>query len=386
MSKRSSIRHMNAPLPSDPAAAGDDGKGDATRTPATGGELPTDETSKPPSILKSILASLYYISVSVCLTIFNKMLFARTQAVHPAILLFCQSLTAILVLNIAATFNHITLPKLNILVSTPSVKAYAPLYFTQLAMLLTSLLALKLTSLLMYNTLRRTSIMFVVALHALQTHTRPTFATITAAVIVTLGAIYASRADLAFDATGYSLALCANLVTSFYLVLVRPVRDKLSVSNIQLVYLNAVANLPTLFLIILILQPSASQLLQSLITSPELSFLFLASCALSTVINHAVFLNTTVNDPVAQSIAAQLKDVVLLFLSVAFIDDPAKRAHGNVQGALTGFVGSVVYAIGKLYTRWTDSRASTTARAPHPQPQHATPDDQAQLVRPPSQT
>lgn len=367
MRKRSSVRQMQSPPPTVSSTAQNGTENDAIQTNLSEiEEQSLDQVPKVPSISTSILASLYYISTSVCLTIFNKMLFARTQTVHPTILLFCQSLTSIIVLNIAATFNYITLPKIHILISTTILKAYAPLYFSQLAMLLTSLLALKLTSLLMYNTLRRTSIMFVVVLHALQSRTKPTLTTLAASIIITIGAIYASRSDLAFDATGYSLALCANLVTSFYLILVRPVRDKLSVTNIQLVYLNAVANIPTLLLIMSISRPSARQLLESIITKPTLFFLFLASCILSTVINHAIFLNTTVNDPVAQSIAAQLKDVVLLFLSVAFIDDPSKRAHGNVQGALTGFVGSLVYAIGKM--KYQGYQAVRTSEPPTESP------------------
>lgn len=387
MSKRFSARHMQSSPASGSHATQNGTDDDDVQTNGSGAEEPSaNQASKIPSISASILASVYYISISVCLTIFNKMLFARTHTIHPTILLLCQSLTAILVLNIAAIFNYITLPKLRMLVTPSVARTYALLYFTQLAMLLTSLLALKLTSLLMYNTLRRTSIMFVVVLHALQLRTPPTMATLAAAVIVTGGAIYASRSDLAFDATGYSLALCANLVTSFYLILVRPVRDKLSVTNIQLVYLNAAANIPALFLIIFISRPPARQLLESLLTSPTILLLFLASCILSTVINHAIFLNTTVNDPVAQSIAAQLKDVVLLFLSVAFIDDPSKRAHGNIHGALTGFAGSVVYAIGKLHARFANQQSFKPVPSSELSQKDSPPDPGSQTARETSQT
>lgn len=318
------------------------------------------QTPKNPSIFTSIGASLYYIAVSVCLTIFNKMLFALTDPIHPTVLLFCQSVTTILLLSTIAACNIISLPSSRFMtMSIPLMKTYAPLYFTQLAMLLTSLLALKLTSLLMYNTLRRSSIVFVVILHSIQTHTRPTSFTLAAAFIVTFGAIYAARTDLAFDFVGYTLALIANVVTSLYLILVKPVRDKLGFTNIQLVYLNAVANIPILFIMILIIQPSVTHLLHAFRASFTSLFLFLASCMLSCIINHAIFVNTTVNDAVAQSIAAQLKDVILLTASVAFIDDPSKRGHGNIQGAMTGFIGSVVYAIGKLVNHLKISEPSS---------------------------
>lgn len=80
------------------------------------------------------------------------------------------------------------------------------------------------------------------------------------------------------------------------------------------------------------------------------------------VINHAIFVNTTTNDAIAQSIASQLKDVVLLVLSIAFVDDPAQRASGNLQGVFVGFMGSVVYGIGKLRGKGTSTVAQPPAQ------------------------
>lgn len=77
----------------------------------------------------------------------------------------------------------------------------------------------------------------------------------------------------------------------------------------------------------------------------------MCSCSIAVVINHAIFVNTTTNDAIAQSIASQLKDVVLLIISIVFIDDPAQRAAGNLQGVFVGFLGSLVYGIGKLRER-----------------------------------
>lgn len=207
----------------------------------------------------------------------------------------------------------------------------------------------------MYNTLRRASMVFVVAIYSLLNRSRPPLYTLAATMLVTSGAVFASSTDLAFDPLGYSLAFVANLSTAIYLVLVVPVRDKLKISNIQLVFVNALANIPILVVITLIWPPRNGFLMQ--FNDVQFSLLFLCSCILAMLINHSTFVNTTVNDAIAQSVASQLKDVVLLIVSVVFIDDPSSRAKGNLRGVMIGFFGSLVYGIGKVNDRLRNSTA-----------------------------
>lgn len=155
--------------------------------------------------------------------------------------------------------------------------AYDALYFTRLVMLLTSLDALKLTSLLLYNTLRKTSLMFVIRLHALQLRTKPVLNVIAITAVITAGAIYASIPDFVLDVTGSFLGLKANLTIASFLILACPVQDKLSENNIELVYFNTVTNIPTFLLVMLISGPSAHQFLHSIITDAIGPFSFLLS-------------------------------------------------------------------------------------------------------------
>lgn len=318
----------------------------------------THSSSATPSTMFSntlvpILAALYYIAVSVSLTLFNKLLFAKFPASDPPFLLLCQSVTAVSILITMNFFSKFHPPNL---LSWPksNFQTYAPLYFSNLIMLLTSLIALKFTSLLMYNTLRRTSMIFVVVIHCVMHKTRPSPYTVAATALVTFGALIASTTDLAYDPLGYALAFTANVSTAIYLVLIRPVRDKLQLSNLQLIFVNALANIPLLILIIAFFPPKDGLLLQ--FSNPAFAFLFFCSCALAMVINHAIFLNTTTNDAIAQSIASQLKDVVLLITSILFVDDASQRATGNLQGVLVGFSGSLVYGVGKVLKKYQASR------------------------------
>lgn len=342
----------------------------------------TTEPNPPPparemvskTTLVSLLSALYYISTSVSLTLFNKLLFSGFPSSNPPFLLLCQSITAVLILLTLRLLGRFDPPQLQTW-GKDALRKYAPLYVSNLVMLLTSLIALKFTSLLMYNTLRRTSMIFVVAIHSAVNSTRPSSFTVAATALVTFGALWAGSTDLAFDPVGYSLAFAANLSTAVYLVLLRPVRDKLQLSNLQLIFVNALANIPVLVFILLIFPPVG---LIALFADIKFSFLFLCSCSFAMVINHAIFVNTTTNDAIAQSISSQLKDVVLLITSIMFVDDPSQRASGNLKGVLLGFSGSIVYGIGKLMPRKMEPKKQD--ELPTIKPVSADPSERVTLV------
>lgn len=300
-----------------------------------------------------LLAASYYIFTSASLTVFNKLLFSHFPASHPPLLLLCQSLTALIILTVMSLMRRFEPPSLRRW-ARAELRAYAPLFAASLTMLLTSLLALQLTSLLMYNTLRRTSIIFVVTLHSLMHASRPSVYTVAATALITLGAVVATSTDLTFDLVGYSLAFAANASTAAYLVLLRPVRDRLSLTNLQLLYVNALVSVPCLAVVLVLMPPTGSIL--PLFSNVMFVALFFCSCSFAMVITHAIFVNTTVNDAIAQTIAAQLKDVLLLVCSVLFVDDPKGRGKGNLIGVGIGFIGSLVYGVGKLKDR--NARAS----------------------------
>lgn len=209
------------------------------------------------SISGLFLFGPYYISAFVCLSTFKKVFFAQTKTVHLKFLLFCKSQAFVIFLKSTADFSYTTLPKICLRSSTAINNGHDPLCFRQSAMLPKSLLDLKMTSLLMFNTLSKTIIVFDIELYAPQLRTKPTLTTLTATTITTSGAIHASTSSQAFDAIGYSLSRCTNMDLVLYSILVSLVQGKLPAVNIQLEYLNAVANILTLLLIMLISRPSA---------------------------------------------------------------------------------------------------------------------------------
>jgi solute carrier family 35 len=301
-----------------------------------------------------LAASLYYVTASTTLTIFNKLLFSGHAEVYPPFLLLAQSCTSLcifLALYLVGRFIPPPLPSRPRFASAAAT--YAPLLAAYVIMLISSLIALQRTSLLMCNTIRRTSIVFVVAVHALVENRPPTRHTVAATVLTIAGAVIAGSRDLAFDTAGYALAITANASSALYLVLLCPVRDKLGFTNLQLMFVNTACIVPLLAALLVALPPPPLRFLprdimSQLAMSPTFALIFASSCSMAMILSHATYINTTVNDAVVQTVSAQIKDVVLLLVSFLFIDSSVGRAKGNLYGVIIGFFGSIIYAIGKL--------------------------------------
>jgi hypothetical protein len=304
--------------------------------------------------LPHLLAAVYYVAASTSLTVFNKLLFNSFSAIDPLVLLLSQAFTTLTIFTGMASTQRFQLPVL------PRDRKLL-LLLSYATMLTTSLIALRFTSLIMYNTIRRTSLLFVVALHSWSTGSYPASYTVIATVLTLAGALFASVTDLTFDPVGYALAFLANASTAIFLVLLRPVRDRLKYSNMQLLFFNTLCIAP-LLVVLLVIMPPKDSILPLFSSSSLFCVLFALSCGMAVIITHATYVNTTVNDAVTQTISAQVKDVLLLSASFFFVDNPAGRASGNLVGVMIGFIGTVIYGLGKL-------RASPEAPDPiNPQP------------------
>lgn len=293
----------------------------------------------------SLLAALYYVSISVSLTLFNKILFQR-HSVSPVLVLLSQCVVTIVVLNlisilfgVKSTVNLTTLSPVMLCTHLPLVVSYV-------CMLLFGMIALAKTSLLMYHTLRRTSIIPVLLLQWHFTRTPPTMYTLAAVAIIITGGTGAIANNLRWEPLTYVLAFSANITTAFYLTRLKSVRDKLGLTNLQLLFLNNVFTFP--ILISLFLGSPTPILEPVLLKDPVFIALFLSSSTFAIALNHAVYVNTSVNDPVGHTISTQVKDAVLLVFSIFVIDDPKYRSTGMVVGAMVEFSGSIVFAIGKI--------------------------------------
>jgi hypothetical protein len=317
------------------------------------------------SLAASTGASLYYICISVLLTCSNKLLFDRFPVVDAPALVLGQSVTALAAFLLLVAAGKLTVPKPW---SWPArtLALYLVYLVAYATTIVTALLALSLTSMLMCNTLRRTAIVFVVAIEALTYRAWPSPYTMVATVLSVYGALHAARGDLMYHPRGYAVAFLANISSSVYLVMVRPVRDLLKLSNLQLQFLNTLFIVPILLVVVAIAPPLSPLNAPSTPGARSLDasflFLFLASCLLAMTITHATYVSTTINSAVTHVIAALVKDGVLLFVSF-MLDGHQGRANGTIVGVLLSLLGSVVYGTGKIVQSICDARTKSQVSA-----------------------
>eukprot|EP00871_Galdieria_phlegrea_P002003 jgi/Galph1/2803/GphlegSOOS_G1454.1 len=225
--------------------------------------------------------------------------------------------------------------------------ACAPLSLSYFLMLVTSMVGLRDTDLVMYNTLRRTTVFFVLVLETIVLKAKPSGGVILSVLVMLSGTLVASIFDSSFTLYGYVMVFFANLTTAVYLVLIRYTRERTQLDNFGILYYCSVSCLP-LFLCIALLDGSFKR---TLIRAPTyaLSFwiFFLLACSFGFIINHSIYYNTTTNSALTQNISAQVKDLALLISSYYFFHQ-SQSSLWNYIGVATSFLGGLLYVAAKL--------------------------------------
>merc|ERR1712012_795549 len=117
---------------------------------------------------------------------------------------------------------------------------------------------------------------------------------------------------------------------------------------------NALLSAPFLFSVSLALGDFQAIFEYKYINDTGFLFTFLCSCILGFVINFAVFVNTSVNSPLTQTVTGQFKDILVLFLGIIIFRD-VQFSLVNAVGVALSLVGSFIYA----YTKFKEMPGNT---------------------------
>ncbi|KAH9623555.1 hypothetical protein KSS87_001457, partial [Heliosperma pusillum] len=184
----------------------------------------------------------------------------------------------------------------------------------------------------MYTTLRRTTVVFTMVIEyflAKQKYSSPIVGSVG---LIVLGALVAGSRDLSFDAYGYGVVFLANITTAIYLATIARIGFLCGPILLFWTYvrgdLEMMVNFPDL-------------------RSPGFLVVLLFSCVLAFFLNYSIFLNTTLNSALTQTICGNLKDFVTIGLGWAIFGGLPFDLL-NVIGQLLGFLGSGLYAYYKL--------------------------------------
>ena len=139
----------------------------------------------------------------------------------------------------------------------------------------------------------------------------------------------------------------SNVATAFYLGVISRLGKKLPLSSFGMMWANAVLCLPGLAVWVVASGELAAVVAYEHLLDPAFLAVVAGSCVLAFAINYAIFLNTTLNTAVTQSVCGNLKDVGTVLVGF-FAFGGVQVVAANVAGIAVSIAGSAWYAAIKL--------------------------------------
>ncbi|GMJ07517.1 UDP-GlcNAc transporter 1 [Hibiscus trionum] len=305
---------------------------------------------------KGAYAALGYMFSAVLLVLFNKAALSSYSFPYANVITLFQMLCSCVLLYAMKrwkiisftegeperiTRNPVTLVPLRTLFHT------LPLAVAYLLYMLITMESVRGINVPMYTTLRRTTVAFTMTVEYLLTGRKHSSYVIGSVGIIIFGAFVAGARDLSFDAYSYTIVFIANICTALYLASIAHIGKSSGLNSFGLMWCNGIICAP-----ILLLWTSFRGDLVAMMSFPYLysrgfQFVILLSCIMAFLINYFVFLNTTLNSALTQTICGNLKDLFTIGLGwLLFGGLPFDLM--NVVGQSLGFFGSCLYAYCKL--------------------------------------
>ncbi|KAG6739985.1 hypothetical protein POTOM_057617 [Populus tomentosa] len=254
------------------------------------------------------------------------------------------------------------------LVSFKTLLHSLPLALSYLLYMLITMESVRAINVPMYTTLRRTTVAFTMIVEYLLTGQKHSLRVVGSFVledkgniyvkgtdikdfisvgIIILGAFVAGARDLSFDAYGYAVVFVANICTAVYLASIARIGKSSGLNSFGLMWCNGIICGPLLLFWTSIRGDLEAMRNFPFLFSPGFQVVMLLSCIMAFLINYFVFMNTTLNSALTQTICGNLKDLFTIgFGWILFGGLPFDLL--NVAGQSLGFFGSCLYAYYKL--------------------------------------
>ncbi|XP_058728610.1 UDP-N-acetylglucosamine transporter UGNT1 [Vicia villosa] len=233
------------------------------------------------------------------------------------------------------------------LVSFKTLKHTSPLAATYLLYMLATMEAVRRVNVPMYTTLRRTTVVFTMLAEFVLVRQRYTRSVVFSVGLIIFGAFVAGARDLSFDGYGYAVVFVANITTAIYLATIARIGKTSGLTSFGLMWCNGILCGPVLLVWTFISGDLKTTIDFPYLFSPGFLVILLFSCILAFFLNYCIFLNTTLNSALTQTICGNMKDLFTIgFGWIIFGGLPFD--FWNVVGQFLGFTGSGLYAYFKL--------------------------------------
>mmetsp|Transcript_32974 Transcript_32974/g.52832 ORF Transcript_32974/g.52832 Transcript_32974/m.52832 type:complete len:347 (-) Transcript_32974:856-1896(-) len=312
-----------------------------------------------PSRLYCGLVALSYMLCAVTLLFFNKAALSAYSFPNANVITLAQLCCANTLLYtlrkcraISFTDDVSLIPRdcFNGRTGFPTLKMFrrlAPLSCAYMAYMLLSMASVRGVNLPMYTTLRRTTAAFTMtAEYLLAGQTQPREVVLSVAMMVA-GAGIAGAGDFHFDLAGYVYVFANNAATAVYLACITRFGRSSGLNSFGMMWCNGVMAAPVLFIGTAISGELASVMAFPRIHEASFQAVLICSCVLAFALNYAIFLNTSLNSALTQTICGNLKDIVVIAVGYRSFGG-VTFAPLNFFGIAVGSAGSLTYAYLKL--------------------------------------
>ncbi|KAF3598017.1 hypothetical protein DY000_02027756 [Brassica cretica] len=182
-----------------------------------------------------------------------------------------------------------------------------PLSIAYLMYMLASMASVRGVNVPMYTTLRRTTVAFTMVIEYMLTGQRYTRSIIGSVGVIIFGAFFAGARDLSFDFYGYGVVFLANITTAIYLATIARIGKSSGLNSFGLMWCNGIICGPILMIWTFMSGDLEKTISFPYLFSPGFMAVLLCSCVLAFFLNYSIFLNTTLNSALTQTICGNMK-------------------------------------------------------------------------------
>ncbi|KAI7733551.1 hypothetical protein M8C21_005768 [Ambrosia artemisiifolia] len=325
--------------------------------PPRGGAVAGDQRLMKGSTMTSrgAYAAVSYMSCAVMLVLFNKAALSSYSFPSANVITLFQMICSCCFLYVLRRWKLITFSSGDADNSTKFVSLQtlihtSPLALTYLMYMLATMESVRGVNVPMYTTLRRTTVVFTMFVEFILVGQRYSRSVIGSVALIVFGAFVAGSRDLSFDSYGYSIVFLSNITTAIYLATISRIGKSSGLNSFGLMWCNGIMCLPVLLFWTFIRGDLRTTMTFPYLFAPGFLIVLLLSCMLAFLLNYSIFLNTTLNSAVTQTICGNLKDIFTIALGWMFFGGLPFDLL-NVIGQILGFVGSGLYAYFKLFGR-----------------------------------
>jgi len=213
----------------------------------------------------AVLSCLAYSACSISMTLVNKVILTTYHFKYHMLLLSYQNGTCVVLLQAAKYMGWIGFESID----KKKLVAWIPLNFLFVGMLLTSFFSLNLLSVPMATIFKNSTNILITAGDYFFYGRYVSKGIAGSLALMLIGAIFAGRTDLEFNAAGYFWAVCNCFVTAAYVLYMPRAMQDSKLNAFGRVYYNNLLSIPLVLLADLTLFDNVGSLLSSLEDDPD---------------------------------------------------------------------------------------------------------------------